>query len=123
MTDPTPTPKLMVLTIHEGDFENKFRPWTGKYSRPLNERHLKYLRKDWNDDLSGLLILVAYQDEDKLLIIDGQHRIAACSRMPGEQKLIAQVWQGETLPVDVEEMYFTTNIKVLRRDAPELDEA
>ena len=97
--------KPTIIAVAPGDYGSKYFPlegWQKAHNRALDERHRNRLLKDWNLELAGLVTLVVNETGDKIFIIDGQHRIAACSMMDDPQILLARIYTFDEIPMSVE---------------------
>ena len=106
--------KPTIIAVAPGDYGSKYFPlegWQKAHNRALDERHRNRLLKDWNLELAGLVTLVVNETGDKIFIIDGQHRIAACSMMDDPQILLARIYTFDEIPMSVENWVTEINAK------------
>lgn len=67
----------------------------GGYARPLNERRVKSLTADWDEQSIGVLLL-SMRSDGKAAIIDGRHR-AHVAKLKGRKSLPSYVYIDLTL--------------------------
>ena len=98
--------KQIDISVNKGDLGEKYfllDGWSNAYNRPLAALRVRSLKNNWRPDYSGMVTLLINEKGDRLYIIDGQHRIAACSLLEGTHVLRAQVYQTHEIPT--EEVY------------------
>jgi hypothetical protein len=104
--------KPTIIAVAPGDYNTKYYPldgWMKAHNRALNDTHHRFLLKNWDAELSGLVTLVVNETGDKTYIIDGQHRIAAASSMDTPQVMLARVYRYDEIPMNVDEWVTAIN--------------
>jgi hypothetical protein len=73
------------------------------YDRAADENRINYLAEHWKDEALGVVFSSRRANEDKLYLLDGQHRIGALRKQGRKTDLVPTlVFEGLTVPQEAE---------------------
>lgn len=103
---PSPTPPPGKLAITGASLE-----WIAadaftvdpSYDRPIHDNRVNEMAENWKDEALGVVFASRRQDEDKLFLLDGQHRVGALKKQGRKTELVpALVFEGLSVAEEAE---------------------